>query len=157
MTRILTAFISVFILATTSISDVSAQMEDPISWEINLYEGANEGEVEVVYHASLDACWHIYSQFLATDDGPIATAFYTDAGEVIAGVEECTPHIEYDPNFLMDLKFFEEEVYWKATIKLANISSPDTLRGSLLYMVCNATMCLPPTDIYYKLALSDIK
>jgi len=157
MTSILTAFISVFILATASIYEVSAQMEDPISWEINLYEGANEGEVEVVYHASLDACWHIYSQFLDTDDGPIATSFYTDASEVIAGVEECIPHIEYDPNFMMDLKFFKEEVYWKATIKLSNISSPDTLSGSLLYMVCNAIMCLPPTDIYYKLALSDIK
>ncbi len=157
MTRILTAFISVFILATASIYNVSAQMEDPISWEINLYEGAIEGEVEVVYHASLDACWHIYSQFLDTDDGPIATSFYTDSGEIIEGVEECAPHIEYDPNFLMDLKFFEEEVYWKATLKLSNISSPDTLSGSLLYMVCNAMMCLPPTDIYYKLAWSDIK
>ena len=132
-------------------------MEDPISWEINLYEGANEGEIDVIYHASLDACWHIYSQFLDTDDGPIATAFYKDEFESIEGVEECTPLIEYDPNFMMDLKFFEEEVYWKATLKLANISSPDTLSGSLLYMVCNATMCLPPTDIYYKLALSDIK
>ena len=157
MTRILTAFISIFILTTASIYTVSAQMEDPISWEINLYEGANEGEIDVIYHASLDACWHIYSQFLDTDDGPIATAFYKDEFESIEGVEECTPLIEYDPNFMMDLKFFEEEVYWKATLKLANISSPDTLSGSLLYMVCNATMCLPPTDIYYKLALSDIK
>jgi thiol:disulfide interchange protein len=157
MTRILTAFISIFILTTVSIYTVSAQMEDPISWEINLYEGANEGEIDVIYHASLDACWHIYSQFLGTDDGPIATAFYKDEFEIIEGVKECTPLIEYDPNFMMDLKFFEEEVYWKATLKLANISTPDTLSGSLLYMVCNATMCLPPTDIYYKLALSDIK
>jgi cytochrome c biogenesis protein CcdA/thioredoxin-related protein len=157
MTRILTAFISVFILATTSISYVSAQMEDPISWEINLYEGANEGEVEVVYHASLDACWHIYSQFLGSDDGPIATAFYNDSNEIIEGVSECVPLIDYDPNFMMDLKYFEEEVYWSSLITLSDLENADTLKGSLLYMVCNAIMCLPPTDIYYKLALSDIK
>ncbi len=157
MTRIITAFLSVFILATTSIYEASAQIEDPILWEINLYEGVNEDEVQVVYHASIDPCWHIYSQFLATDDGPIATAFYTDEGEVMEGVAECTPLTEFDPNFMMELKFLEEEVYWKATLQLKNISAPDTLRGSLLYMLCNSTMCLPPTDIYYKLAFSDIK
>lgn len=157
MTRILTAFLAIFTLVTISITSVSAQMEDPIQWDINLYEGAENGEIEIVYHASLDTCWHIYSQFLSTDDGPIATAFYTDTNEVIEGVKECTPLVEYDPNFMMDLKFFDEEVYWNATLKLADLSSTDTLSGSLLYMVCNAIMCLPPTDIYYKIALSDAK
>ena len=32
---------------------------------------------------------------------------------------ECTPIEEYDPNFMLDLKFFEENVYWHQTVDLA--------------------------------------
>jgi cytochrome c biogenesis protein CcdA/thioredoxin-related protein len=153
MNRILTALLAIFCISTFNLS---AQIEDPIKWEINLYETANEGEVEVIYHASLDPCWHIYSQFLGSDDGPIATAFYNNANEIVEGVTECTPLIAYDPNFMMDLKYFDEEVYWSSIISLSDLESADTLKGSLLYMVCDETMCLPPTDVYYKLPLSEL-
>lgn len=153
MTRIITALLALFCINSFNLS---AQIEDPISWEINLYETAEEGQIEVVYHASLDPCWHIYSQFLGSDDGPIATAFYNDANEIIEGVTECTPLIDYDPNFMMDLKYFKEEVYWSSVITLSDLESADTLKGSLLYMVCDATKCLPPTDVYFNLPLSDL-
>jgi thiol:disulfide interchange protein len=153
MNRIYTALLAIFCITNISIS---AQIEDPISWNINLYETAVEGQVEVVYNASLDPCWHIYSQFLDSDDGPIATAFYNEENETIEGVTECEPYMSYDPNFMMDLKYFKEEVYWSSFINLADLASKDTLKGSLLYMVCDATKCLPPTDVYYALPLSDL-
>ena len=115
-----------------------------------------KGKSKLFYHASLDPCWHIYSQFLGSDDGPIATAFYNNANEIVEGVTECTPLIAYDPNFMMDLKYFDEEVYWSSIISLSDLESADTLKGSLLYMVCDETMCLPPTDVYYKLPLSEL-
>ena len=132
MNRILTALLAIFCISTFNLS---AQIEDPIKWEINLYETAEEGQIEVIYHASLDTCWHIYSQFLGSDDGPIATAFYNNANEIVEGVTECTPLIAYDPNFMMDLKYFDEEVYWSSIISLSDLESADTLKGSLLYMV----------------------
>ena len=153
MNRIYTALLAIFCITNISIS---AQIEDPISWNINLYETAVEGQVEVVYNASLDPCWHIYSQFLDSDDGPIATAFYNEENETIEGVTECEPYMSYDPNFMMDLKYFKEEVYWSSLVNLADLASTDTLKGSLLYMVCDATKCLPPTDVYYALPLSDL-
>ena len=153
MNRIYTALLAIFCITNISIS---AQIEDPISWEINLYETAVEGQLEVIYNASLDPCWHIYSQFLDSDEGPIATAFYNEENETIEGVTECEPYVSYDPNFMMDLKYFKEEVYWSALINLSDLASTDTLKGSLLYMVCDATQCLPPTDVYYALALSEL-
>ena len=153
MNRIYTALLAIFCITNISIS---AQIEDPISWEINLYETAVEGQLEVIYNASLDPCWHIYSQFLDSDEGPIATAFYNEENETIEGVTECEPYVSYDPNFMMDLKYFKEEVYWSALINLSDLVSTDTLKGSLLYMVCDATQCLPPTDVYYALALSEL-
>jgi cytochrome c biogenesis protein CcdA/thioredoxin-related protein len=152
MNRILSALLAIFCITL----NLSAQIEDPISWEINLYETAIEGQVEVIYNASLDPCWHIYSQFLDSDDGPIATAFYNEENETIEGVTECEPNVSYDPNFMMDLKYFKEEVYWSALINLADLESTDTLKGSLLYMVCDAVQCLPPTDVYYALPLSEL-
>jgi cytochrome c biogenesis protein CcdA/thioredoxin-related protein len=153
MNRIYTALLAIFCITNISIS---AQIEDPISWNINLYETAVEGQVEVIYNASLDPCWHIYSQFLDSDDGPIATAFYNEENETIEGVIECEPYMSYDPNFMMDLKYFKEEVYWSSLVNLSDLASTDTLKGSLLYMVCDATKCLPPTDVYYALPLSDL-
>jgi cytochrome c biogenesis protein CcdA/thioredoxin-related protein len=153
MNRIYTALLAIFCITNISIS---AQIEDPISWNINLYETAVEGQVEVIYNASLDPCWHIYSQFLDSDDGPIATAFYNEENETIEGVIECEPYMSYDPNFMMDLKYFKEEVYWSSLVNLSDFASTDTLKGSLLYMVCDATKCLPPTDVYYALPLSDL-
>jgi len=153
MNRIYTALLAIFCITNISIS---AQIEDPISWEINLYETAVEGQLEVIYNASLDPCWHIYSQFLDSDEGPIATAFYNEENETIEGVTECEPYVSYDPNFMMDLKYFKEEVYWSALINLSDLASTDTLKGSLLYMVCDATQCLPPTDVYYALPLSEL-
>ena len=153
MNRIYTALLAIFCITNISIS---AQIEDPISWNINLYETAIEGQVEVVYNASLDPCWHIYSQFLDSDEGPIATAFYNEENETIEGVIECEPYMSYDPNFMMDLKYFKEEVYWSSLVNLSDLASTDTLKGSLLYMVCDATKCLPPTDVYYALPLSDL-
>ena len=153
MNRILTALLAIFCMTNMSIS---AQIEDPISWEINLYETAVEGQIEVIYNASLDPCWHIYSQILDSDDGPVATAFYNEGNEIIEGVTECEPYMAYDPNFMMDLKYFKEEVYWSSLINMSDIASTDTLKGSLLYMVCDATKCLPPTDVYYALPLSEV-
>ena len=153
MNRIYTALLAIFCITNISIS---AQIEDPISWNINLYETAVEGQVEVIYNASLDPCWHIYSQFLDSDDGPIATAFYNEENETIEGVTECEPYMSYDPNFMMDLKYFKEEVYWSSLVNLSDLASTDTLKGSLLYMVCDATKCLPPTDVYYALPLSEL-
>ncbi|MFB1019668.1 MAG: cytochrome c biogenesis protein CcdA [Flavobacteriales bacterium] len=153
MNRIYTALLAIFCITNISIS---AQIEDPISWNINLYETAVEGQVEVIYNASLDPCWHIYSQFLDSDDGPIATEFYNEENKTIEGVIECEPYMSYDPNFMMDLKYFKEEVYWSSLVNLSDLASTDTLKGSLLYMVCDATKCLPPTDVYYALPLSDL-
>jgi len=134
-------------------------MEDPVQWDIEIYESEKEGHAELVFHASVDEGWHVYSQNLDNNDGPLPTYFEIQLPEGITRdslVNECEPLVEYDPNFMMDLKFFENEVYFWTTLNLANVSDTDSLSGMLNYMVCNETMCLPPTDIYYDLSLSDL-
>ncbi|MGA0434618.1 MAG: protein-disulfide reductase DsbD domain-containing protein [Flavobacteriales bacterium] len=136
-----------------------AQILDPVKWAFSVHETTVPGEFDVVFHASVEPCWHIYSQFLDDPNGPLPTYFEVNASEgveLIENVVECDPIIEYDPNFMMDLKFFEEEVYWVQRVKTAEKTS-GTLSGFLSFMVCDASRCLPPEDIDFSIDLSKVE
>ena len=152
------------ILATACIlisaAGVFAQIEDPVTWDVNLYPSAEEGLHDLVIHATVDSCWHIYSQDNDPNNGPVPTMFEFEWPQGIApqgAVQECTPLEEYDPNFMMDLKYFEEEVYWRQTVDLGGAQEGDTIGGYLVFMVCDASMCLPPEEIPIAISASDIK
>lgn len=135
------------------------QIEDPVSWEFSLVNSETEGMQDLVVHASVDPCWHIYSQDNDPNEGPVPTMFEWSFPEQVAlqgEVKECDPIMEYDPNFMMDLKFFEEEVYWRQTLDLSQTQNGDSLKGYVLFMVCDASMCLPPEEIPFALSVTDI-
>ena len=89
-------------------------------------------------------------------NGPLPTWFSVELaceGAVGQGdVQECEPIVEYDPNFMLDLKYFEEDVYWWQTVDLSGASPNDSIRGFLSFMVCDDRQCLPPEDIPFALA-----
>jgi len=141
-------------------SAATAQIEDPVDWEFGLYPSEQAGMHDLVIHATVDSCWHIYSQDNDPNNGPVPTYFEFEwpAGVTPQGpVNECTPLEEYDPNFMMDLKFFEEEVYWRQTVDLSGAQARDSLKGFVLFMVCDASMCLPPEEIPFAVATEDVQ
>ena len=143
-----------------SAAGVFAQIEDPVTWDVNLYPSAEEGLHDLVIRATVDSCWHIYSQDNDPNNGPVPTMFEFEWPQGIApqgAVQECTPLEEYDPNFMMDLKYFEEEVYWRQTVDLSGAQAGDTIGGYLVFMVCDASMCLPPEEIPIAISTSDIQ
>ena len=143
-----------------SAAGVFAQIEDPVTWDVNLYPSAEEGLHDLVIHATVDSCWHIYSQDNDPNNGPVPTMFEFEWPQGIApqgAVQECKPLEEYDPNFMMDLKYFEEEVYWRQTVDLSAAQAGDTIGGYLVFMVCDASMCLPPEEIPIAISASDIQ
>lgn len=137
-----------------------AQILEPVKWEFSVHESDDAAAFDVVFHASVDPCWHIYSQFLDDPNGPLPTYFEVNVSEgveKIGGVTECEPIVEYDPNFMMDLKFFEEEVYWVQKVKVPEGVQAAKVTGFLSFMVCDASRCLPPEDIDFDIALVDAK
>ncbi len=137
---------------------LSGQILDPVKWDIGLHPG-QDGQTDLVFHASVEPCWHIYSQHLENDMGPLPTYFELSLPEGVVWdqvVTECAPLTEYDPNFMMDLNFFEEEVYWVAHLDLSEANPADSISGFLSFMVCDSARCLPPEDIDFKVALSDV-
>lgn len=135
-----TVFFSLFLFPLS----LMGQMYDPVDWEY-LIKSLGNNEFELQFKATIEDGWHLYSQFLPSDEGPIATSFDFDDNaniELIGKTAEPKPEKEYDPNFDMELTFFGHEVTFKQKVKL--LSEATTVTGELTFMVCNDKMCLPP-------------
>ena len=67
----------------------------------------------------------------------------SSAFTAVGNWEEGEAHVEFDPNFDMDLAYFSESADF--TIKLQPHIEDFSIDGELEFMVCNDEMCLPPT------------
>jgi len=146
--RVLLAIFLGLLLSSNSI----AQILDPVSWKFNS-EAISGNEYLLKIEAKIDQGWHLYSQSLPSDEGPIATEFTFDENpsvERIGKVKEPKAKTEYDPNFDMDLNFFSNSVTFSQRVK---ISASTTVKGNVYFMVCNDKMCLPPEEVLFSFDL----
>ncbi len=126
-------------------------MYDPVKWKFETKK-ISETEYDLIFTATIEDHWHLYSQFLDNSDGPIATSFNFDENkdcECIGKVKEGKPKVEFDPNFEMDLKFFEKKAVFTQRVK-KKTDAKTAMKGWLEFMVCNETMCLPPEQVDFK-------
>lgn len=103
--------------------------------------------------ATLEDGWHIYSQNIEPDAGPVATSFTFEKNKdfkLKGKVAEPISISQYDPNFEANVNYFENEVVFNQKIK---VNKSTTLIGTVNYMVCNESMCLPPKDEQIKLII----
>ncbi len=123
-----------------------SQVYDPVDWEYSVEQ--NGDEATLIFTASIEEGWHVYSQILESDDGPIATEVTFSPNpnyELVGKTTESKTYKEYDPNFEMNLTFFKTKAVLKQKIKLKS-DEPFTIEGGVYFMVCNESMCLPPSD-----------
>lgn len=135
-----------------------SQILDPVDWTTKTKVLKN-GEVELQITAKIDEGWHLYAQHLDRDDGPIATEFSfekSDFYKLIGPVVEPTPKTEYDPNFAMDLNYFDKKVSFTQKIKVLK-EEEFTLIGEVYFMVCDAEKCLPPEGIELKFEIPKLR
>lgn len=119
----------------------------PVTWMVSYVEkSATEGEI--VFTATIDKKWHIYSQ-RPTDVGPIPTSFSITPGsdfELVGKVEEGQAHEEYVAAFEAKVFVFSNNAAFKQKIKLKN-QKGFTIKSALEFMTCNDVQCLPPTTL----------
>jgi thiol:disulfide interchange protein DsbD len=121
------------------------QVFDPVHWSASSQK-ANDSTYILIYVADIDPHWHLYSQFLPSDDGPVATTFTFnkyDGVEYINNVGEGEYKTEYDPNFDMDLNYFETQAIFRQVIHVSP-DGPDKIESTIEYMTCDDKRCLPP-------------
>ena len=131
-------------LLTASIfSGAFAQIYDPVKWSFSS-ERINESEAKLTFTATIESGWHLYSQHI-DGDGPVPTsfAFQQLGGAKLKGeVTEGKGHREMDPNFGIELKYFENKAEFVQLVSLT--AAATTIKGELEFMVCNDERCLPP-------------
>lgn len=145
-----------------------SQVLEPVKWKSEIVF-TSEKEAEIVFTATIDNGWHLYSQHVP-DGGPVKTSFFFEkiegfefiGNDVVITEEEGfdgtgskiyrvvfnepVPEEENDPNFNMVVKFFSHEAIFKHKIKILT-ENPGTIKGLLEFMCCDNEKCLPPAEI----------
>jgi thiol:disulfide interchange protein len=148
----------IFVAFSMTITTGSAQILKPVKWTFGT-ENISDKEATLVFTASIDKKWHLYSQFIA-EGGPIPTSFKIKPSkdfELIGKTTESGKVEElFDPNFDMKLVFFSNKAVFRQKIKIKN-QTDFKVSGSLEFMTCDDHQCLPPTEIEYEIAVSPMR
>ncbi|MBN9299553.1 MAG: hypothetical protein J0I41_21310 [Filimonas sp.] len=138
------ALLAFLLLAIGFVSN--AQVKDPVQWTYTATKKSAD-TYEVVISAKLPGPWHIYSQ--ATPDGgprPTIITFKTNPLVALNGkVKEVGAlKTSHDENFGVDVKYYANKVDFVQTVKVKN-NAKTNIAGTVEYMVCDDSQCLPPT------------
>ena len=129
-----------------------AQMVDPVHFKSELKTGKG-AEAEIIFTATIDAGWHVYSTDLGSD-GPIAATFNVVKMDGAEKVGKLTPKgnviKQYDKLFEMELKFFEKQATFVQKIRFTKPNYD--IDCYLEYGACNDQSCLPPSEVALKVA-----
>ena len=145
MKKALTIF--VFLLAVVT---ATAQMQDPVHVRSKLKK-ISDTEAELLFSATIDAGWHIYSTGLA-DDGPISATFHADKMEGAKTVGSLKARGKeqkvFDKVFEMEVRYFEQAVTFVQKIQFTQPQY--NIECYVEYGACNDRMCMPPSTIELK-------
>lgn len=127
-----------------------AQMMDPVHFTTQMKDLKN-GEAELVFKATIDAGWHVYSTGLG-DDGPISASFHKvkmDGAEPVGKLQARGKEIkQFDKLFEMELRYFEQAVTFVQKIKFTKPKYD--IDCYIEYGACNDQSCLPPSEVAFK-------
>ncbi len=128
----------------------NAQMMNPVHFTSELKTGDGT-KGEIVFHATIDKGWHVYSTDIG-DNGPIEATFNVVKMDGAELVGKLTPKgkviTQMDKVFNMELKFFENEATFVQKIRF---TKPDyDIDCYLEYGACNDESCLPPSEVTFK-------
>ncbi|MFH1005676.1 MAG: cytochrome c biogenesis protein CcdA [Bacteroidota bacterium] len=132
-----------------------AQIQNPVHWSFSVNQ-KNSTEAELIFKANIDKNWHLYSQFLQSDQGPIATTFTFQPNknyQLLGKVLEGKFREEYDKNFEMTVRWFEGEAIFIQKIKILS-TEIFSVKGTLTYQACDNEKCLPPQDVEYNFVIN---
>ncbi|MCD8296567.1 MAG: thioredoxin family protein [Prevotella sp.] len=137
---------SALLLVVVSLT-ATAQIQDPVHFSVNMKQ-VSPTEIDVVFSATIDKGWHVYSTGLP-DDGPISATLTTEKADGAEAVGKLTPKgneiKEYDKLFDMTLRYFENSVSFVQRYKITGKTYH--VKGYLEYGACNDENCMPPTQV----------
>ncbi len=142
------AVVLLFLLVSAA---ARGQLLNPVHFqsELKTTEGSSDGEI--IFSATIDDGWHVYSTDLG-QDGPIPATFHVVMMEGVKPVGKLAPKgnviKKYDELFGMELKYFEHTATF---VQKVRFTKPEyTIDCYLEYGACNDQSCMPPTEVTFK-------
>ncbi|MEZ4927495.1 MAG: cytochrome c biogenesis protein CcdA [Saprospiraceae bacterium] len=135
-----------FLLFTLFSATLFAQ--NNVKWTFTAKDAGN-CQADLIFTGIIDDGFYTYSQFLESEDGPVATTitFNPDAGYKLIGKAKESGEIlkVNDKVFDMVVTKFKHKAIFTQRVEIKDPSKP--IVGYINYMTCNDEMCLPPLDV----------
>lgn len=139
-----------FLLLTFVVYALQAQIKDPVKFKTEL-KSLSDTEAEIIFTATIDQGWHVYSTELG-DGGPISATFNVDKKSGIEPVGKLKPVgkevATFDKLFEMKVRYFENTAKFVQKVKFTG--GAYAIEGYLEYGACDDESCLPPTEVPFK-------
>lgn len=106
-------------------------------------------EYDLVFSASIEDGWHVYSVKKTAEDGPNPTSFkFVPSGsyELVGKIKESKTIKEHDKVFDVDVEYFAKTAVFTQRIKLKTDKNV-TIKGKSEYQACTESQCVfPPAE-----------
>jgi thiol:disulfide interchange protein DsbD len=143
-------YLLLFGLLLATILPVAGQIYNPVSWKASI-KHLDADEYQISYRATIEPGWAVYSQYLESEDGPVATSITYDNPELKflgKAIESGHRKEGFDALFDMNVIKFTDEFLISQNVEIA---AGETIKGYLTFMTCDDTKCLPPADFDFEL------
>ncbi len=130
--------------------NVFAQIQEPVKITTE-FNKLSDSEAEIIFSATIDEGWHLYSTDLGSG-GPISATFNIDklvGAEIDGKLKTEGKEIKsFDKLFEMNVRYFSNQAKFIQKLKLTSASYE--IDGFFEYGACNDENCLPPTQVPFK-------
>jgi hypothetical protein len=137
-----------FFLLLISFQVAAQEKADISKWNVSVSKkNAKAGdEVEVIFSASIDKNWKLYSSDFKNDIGPIPTEFKfseTDSYQLLGGIKPVQPKKTVDPTWDVAYTYFTEKAEFRQKIKLSK--KDFVVKGTIKGLLCSNEdgLCIP--------------
>ena len=138
------------LIGLTAVLTAAAQMQDPIHFRSEL-KRISDTEAELLFQATIDAGWHVYSTGLG-NNGPISATFHADrmeGAQTVGSLKARGNEIkQFDKLFGMEVRYFEQAVTFVQKIRFTQPRYD--ISCYIEYGACSDAMCLPPSSAELK-------
>jgi len=137
-----------FVISLFLCVGVQAQILEPSSWKetMSKKEAAVGEEIDLIFTATIDKEWYLYSSDFDPDCGPIVTSFTfkaNDSYELVGELRAIDPITKFDEIFECEVKIFKGTGEFRQTVKV--LSADFQVSGSYNFQVCSEEtgQCIP--------------
>jgi hypothetical protein len=132
------------------------QAQSPVTWK---YSAVKLGEktYEIKLAAAIQPGWHLYSQ-TTPDGGPLPTKINFNKNPLLTltgAIKEIGKLVsKHEEVFDIVTKYYSDRVEFAQTVTLKSRAKTN-VTGTLEFMVCNDTQCLPPSTLSFSIAIDN--